>query len=203
MRRLALIGLFLAVAAMAATVGTTASLVTTKRALRPSAETCGGLLWRLKTFSDRQRRTVQTAPHATTIAVLAQRPFPAPLPRSRSTKFQRQTYEVVASITEYRLDGNELRLVLYDHGSYMNAVVPAPACLTKTTRRKDAIAAVWSTFFPACGRPERTWQTQGAVAYVGGVGFWSSRFKQRRHAAPNGAELHPVTELRPIAGCGR
>jgi hypothetical protein len=196
MRRLALIALFVTVAAMAASVATTA-------ALRPSAQTCGGMLWRMKTFSDAQRQRVETAPHLTTIADLIQRPFPHPLPRSRRTKFQRQTFEVIASITEYRLDGNELRLVLFDHGSYMNAVVPAPACLSKGTRKRDAIAAVWSSFFPSCGRPLPSWQPQGAVAYVSGVGFWSSRFKQRRHAAPNGAELHPVTGLRPVAGCGR
>jgi len=202
MRRLALIAIFLAVAGMAAAVGTTASLVTARRALRPSAQTCGGVLWRLKTFSDAQRRRVETAPRQTTIEDLTKRPFPSPLPRSRNTKFQRQTYEVVASVTEYRLDGNELRLVLFDHGFYMNAVVPAPACLSKNTRQKDAIRAVWATFFPSCGRPLRDWEPQGAVAYVSGVGFWSSRFKNRRHAAPNGAELHPVTGLRPVAGCG-
>jgi hypothetical protein len=196
MRRIGLIALFLAVAAMAAAVAPTA-------ALRPSAQACGGILWRLKTFSDLQRARVQTAPRITTIAELGRRAFPSPLPRARRTKFQRQTYEVIASITEYRLDGNELRLVLYDNNTYMNAVVPAPGCLSRTTRKRDAIEAVWSAFFGSCGRPLRSWQPQGVVAYVSGVGFWSSRFKQRRHAAPNGAELHPVTGLRVVAGCGR
>ena len=195
MRRIGLIALVLAPAAMAATA--------TPAGLRPSAQTCGGLLWRMKTFSDRDRQRVQTTPRTTTIAEIAQRPFLSPLPRSRRTRFQRQTFTVVASITEYRLDGNELRLVLFDNGTYMNAVVPAPSCLSKTTRQRADIADVWSTFFPACGRPLRSWEPQGAVAFVSGIGFWSSRFKHRRHAAPNGAELHPVTGLRVVAGCGR
>jgi hypothetical protein len=195
MRRIGILVFFLALAAMAATVAPTA-------ALRPSAQTCGGELWRLKTFSDRDRQRVQMTPLQTTIAALAQRPFPRPLPRRRSTKFQRQTYQVVAQITEYRLDGNELRLVLFDHGAYMNAVVPIPACLPRTTRARGTLVAIWSTFFSSCGRPQQAWQPQGAVAYVSGVGFWSSRFKTRRGAAPNGAELHPVTGLRPVAGCG-
>jgi hypothetical protein len=200
LRRIGLIALFLVVAAAAAAIGRTAAVRPT---LTPGAKTCGGLLWRMKTFSDGRRGVVRTSPQSTTIGAIAEREPPHPLPRSRSTEFQRHVYEVVAQITEYRIDGNELRLVLFDHGSYMNAVVPAPACLGKRTRSRAAIADVWTTFFETCGRPLRSWQPQGAVAYVDGVGFWSSRFKNRRGAAANAAELHPVTGLRSVAGCGR
>ena len=192
--------LVLAVAASAAAVAQTAPRRPT---LTPSAKTCGGILWRLKTFSDRQSRVVRMSPERTTIGAIGERQPPHALPRSRRTKFQRQVYEVVAQITEYRIDGNELRLILYDHNAYMNAVVPAPACLSKGTRARGALAAVWAAFFGSCGRPLRSWQPQGAVMFVAGVGFWSSRFTNRRGAAPNGAELHPVTGLRTVAGCGR
>jgi hypothetical protein len=195
MRRLGFIALFLVVAVTAATAAPTA-------ATRPSAQACGGILWRLKTFSDPGRDRVKITPRLTTIKAIDDRPYPHPLPRSRRTSFQRQTWEVIAQITEYRLDGNELRLVLFDHGVYMNAVVPAPACLSRTTRVRGSISSVWSLFFAACGHAQRTWQSHGAVVYVSGPGFWSSRFKTRRGMAPNGAELHPVTGLRPIAGCG-
>ena len=196
MRRIGLIGLFVALAAAAAAVAPTATP-------RPSAERCGGILWRLKTFSDRERGLVRLTPRQTTIRTLAARTPPDPLPRSRRTSFQRQTWEVVAQITDYRLDGNELRLVLYDHDAYMNAVIPAPSCLSRTTRARAAIASVWTRFSTGCGHPQRSWQSQGAVVYVSGIGFWSSRFRERRRAAANGAELHPVTGLRPVAGCGR
>jgi hypothetical protein len=195
MRWIGLITLFLATAAVAAAVAATAGP-------KPSAERCGGILWRLKTFSDRERQRVRLMPRQTTIAAIGARPFPHPLPRSRRTSFQRQMWEVVAQITEYRLDGNELRLVLFDDRSYMNAVIPAPSCLSSRTRARGTIQSVWAAFFGACGRPQRSWQSQGAVVYIRGVGFWSSRFKDRRGAAPNGAELHPVTGLRPVAGCG-
>ncbi len=195
MRRIGILLLLLAVAAMAATVAPTA-------ALRPSAQTCGGQLWRMKTFSDPQRNSVRIAPEQTTIRSIAERPFPRPLPRTRRTQYQRQTYQVIAQITEYRLDGNSIRLVLFDHGSYMNAVIPAPACLSSRSRARSLIVASWATFFTSCGRPQAAWQPQGAVVYVTGVGFWSSRFKTRRGAARNGAELYPVTGLRPVAGCG-
>jgi hypothetical protein len=195
MRRAGIIMLSLATASVAAAVAPTATS-------KPSAETCGGLLWRLKTFSDPGRGRVSLAPRQTTIGALASRPFPRPLPRSRKTSFQRQTWEVVAQITEYRLDGNELRLVLFDHGVYMNAVMPTPACLSSSTRARGQLASVFDGFAGNCGRPQRNWQPQGAVVYISGVGFWSSRFKERRGRAPNGAELHPVTGLRPVVGCG-
>jgi hypothetical protein len=198
MRRIALIALSLAVAATAATAAPTAA----NKATRPSAQTCGGILWRLKTFSDIGRRRVRLTPRRTTIAAIAARPFPSPLPRTRKTSFQRQTWDVYAQITEYKLDGNELRLILFDDRVYMNAVVPLPACLSNRTRDRDAISFVWSMFNAKCGRAQRNWQSHGAIVSVSGVGFWSSRFKMRRGAAPNGAELHPVTGLRPVAGCG-
>jgi hypothetical protein len=196
MRRIGLIALFLALAGLAATVAPTA-------APRPSAQACGGILWRLKTFSDVGRFRVSRTARQTTIKAIDARTPPYPLPRSRRTGFQRETWDVYAQITEYRLDGNELRLVLFDDGTYMNAVVPAPACLSTTTRARGAITSVWDSFYSECGHWQRTWQTHGAVVKVSGVGFWSSRFKNRRHAAANGAELHPVTGLRVVAGCGR
>ena len=195
MRRAGVIGLFLATAAVAAAVAPTATS-------RPSAETCGGPLWRIKTFSDLGRGLVKLAPRQTTIAALAARPYPSPLPRYRKTSFQRQTWQVVAQITEYRLNGNELRLILFDHGVYMNAVMPAPACLTSATRARGLLSAVFAGFSNNCGHPQRSWQPHGAVVYISGVGFWSSRFLPRRGRAANGAELHPVTGFRPVVGCG-
>jgi hypothetical protein len=198
MKRIGLIALFLALAATAATAAPTGA----RRVFRPSAQTCGGILWRLKTFSDPGRTRVNLVPRLTTIAKIRARPFPHPLPRTRRTRFQRQTWRVVAQVTEYRLDGNELRLVLFDDPVYMNAVIPVPACLSRATRERGSISNVWSMFSATCGHPRRTWQSHGAVVFVDGVGFWSSRFQARRGMAPNGAELHPVTGLRPIAGCG-
>lgn len=198
MRRIALIALFLAVAATAAIAAPTAA----RRAFRPSAQTCGGILWRLKTLSDPGRRRVNVVPHLTSIAAIRARQFPHPLPRTRRTSFQRQTWRVVAEVTEFRLDGNELRLVLFDDPVYMNAVIPLPACLSRSTRERASISDAWTTWL-TCGHPQRTWQSHGAVLFIDGVGFWSSRFKTRRGMAPNGAELHPVTGLRPVVGCGR
>jgi hypothetical protein len=166
----------------------------------PNAARCGGTLWRLKTFSDTGRRLVRLTPAVTTIADIGKRAFPRPVPRLRRTQFQRQAWEVVAQVTQYRLENGGLRLVLYDAGSYLNAVIPLPSCLTAKTRARPQLAAVWKQFVGACAQPTSSWQPLGAIAYIGGVGFWGQK-RTIKGAARNGAELHPVTDIRIVAGC--
>jgi hypothetical protein len=156
----------------------------------------------LKTLSDPQRGAVALEPTNTTIAAIAERPFPRPLPKTRRTAFQRHTWQVVAQITKYRIETGGVRLELYDHGSYLNAVIPTPDCLSSATRARNDIASTHKLFTGDCGHQDtRDWQSLGAIVYVRGVGFWSQR-RSLRGAARNGAELHPVTGLRIVAGCG-
>ena len=120
----------------------------------------------------------------------------------RRTAFQRQAWEVVAQITHYRVEPGGIRLLLFDGGAYLNAVIPTPDCLSNVTRARSDIASAYKVLTADCGRPvARDWQTLGAIAYVRGIGFWSQR-QSRRGSARNGAELHPVTGLRLVAGCG-
>jgi hypothetical protein len=166
----------------------------------PTATRCGGQLWRLKTLSDPQRRSVHLGPKTTTIAAIAARPYPRPVPRLRRTPFQRQAWEVVAQITQYRIEPGGVRLELFDAGSYLNAVIPTPDCLSRTTRARADIASAFRQFSGDCARETRDWQSLGAIVYVRGIGFWSQR-RSLRGSARNGAELHPVTGLRVVAGC--
>jgi hypothetical protein len=92
-----------------------------------------------------------------------------------------------------------VRLVLYDDNAYLNAVIPAPNCLTSATRDRAAIAAAWHAF-AKCGRATPQWQPLGAVVFVRGVGFWGQP-RPLPGSAPNGAELYPVTGFRIVAGC--
>jgi hypothetical protein len=167
----------------------------------PSALLCGGPLWRMKTLSDIDRRSVRLAPRSTTIAAIQQRGTPRPTPARRRTPFQRQTWRVPAQITRYWIDGTALRLQLWDHGSYMNAVIPSPACLSSRSRARAAIVHAWNFFMGNCGRATHFAQPLGAVASISGVGFWSQH-RTRHGESPNGAELQPVTGLSPVAGCG-
>jgi hypothetical protein len=167
----------------------------------PTASRCGGELWRLKTLSDSARQAVVLNPTGTTIAAIGERPFPRPLPRLRRTAFQKRAWQVVAQITKYRIESDGVRLELYDHESYLNAVIPTPDCLSNATRARSDMAAAFKLFTERCGHPATSvWQSLGAIVYVRGVGFWSQR-RSLRGAARNGAELHPVTGLRIVAGC--
>jgi hypothetical protein len=195
MRRAGIIALlFCSLAAAAATSATG------RGAADAHANRCGGLLWRLKTLSDAERKAVHLTPRTTTIGAIRGRPYPRPVPRRRRTQFQRQTWEVVAQVTAFRRDDGGLRLVLYDANAYVQAVIPTPECLVRSTRAREEIAAAWKRFITECGQPTDDWQPSGAVVYIRGVGFWSQR-RPRRGAAPNGAELHPVTGFRIVAGC--
>jgi hypothetical protein len=156
----------------------------------------------LKTLSDPERNRVVLTPKTTTIGAIAAKPYPRPVPTRRRTAFQRQVWEVVAQVTAFKLEAPGIRLALYDNGVYMNAVIPTPTCLTRKTRARAAITAAWNMFGTGCTRPTREWQSLGAIMYVRGVGLWSER-RPKRGAAPNGAELYPVTGFRFVVGCRR
>ena len=178
-----------------------AAVAAGRDAAGPTAARCGGELWQLKTLSDPGRKAVQLEPKSTTIAAINERPFPHSLPKTRRTAFQRQVWQVVAQITKYRTETGGIRLELYDHESYLNAVIPTPDCLSSVTRARADIASTFQLFTAECGHPAtRAWQSLGAIVYVRGVGFWSQR-RSVRGSAQNGAELHPVTGLRIVAGC--
>src|SRR5205085_9987056 len=109
--------------------------------------------------------------------------------------------KVVAQITQFRLlpDGS-IELVLYDANSYVRAGLPSPRCLSGSSRARRSILATRARFVARCGDPKPAMQDLGAVAHVSGVGFANSRHLTSQ-AAPNGAELQPITSLQLIVGC--
>jgi hypothetical protein len=172
-----------------------------RRSQGPSASRCGGQLWRLKTLSDVDRRRVDLNPEQTTIGAIRERHGPGRPPTRRTTNFQRHVWELPAQVTSFKLDPTgALRLQLYDHDAYLNAVIPSPSCLSRTTRGRAEILAAWRFFAGKCGKGTDDWQSLGAILFVRGVGFWNAKTPVRG-TAPNGAELHPVTGLRVVAGC--
>jgi hypothetical protein len=184
-----------------AAAGTAAATAGGRHSAAPSAARCGGPLWLLKTLSDPQRAKVDLVPQQTTVASIRERKGPGKPPTHRTTAFQRQTWEVPAQITSFKLEATgALRLVLFDHGAYMNAVIPAPSCLSARSRDRAEVIAAWQAFVAKCGKGTSTWQSLGAIFFVRGIGFWSQK-RQLRGAAPNGAELHPVTGLRVVVSC--
>src|ERR1041385_5443847 len=84
--------------------GAATAVAAGRHSASPSAARCGGLTWRLKTFSDTQRNKVSMSPLATTIRDIRLRRGPGSPPRRRSTSYQLHTWEVPAQTTSFRLD---------------------------------------------------------------------------------------------------
>jgi hypothetical protein len=180
---------------IAATAGRTAAHAT--------AAACGSDYWPLKTLSDPQRKEVELTPHDTTLAAIAGPDHPHPTPATRNTPFERQVWRLTAQITEFKREGDsDIHLVLFDAGTYGIAEMPAAACVTKKARARRAIIAARKRFETACGKATNSWKQLGAVAKISGVGFWDKPHTQNPHA-PNFAELHPVTAIKFISGCGK
>ena len=189
---LALCGLIAAVAAAGTTAGASS---------RTSPIRCDKTLAGLKTLSDPERRLVDLRPRTTTIRAINRLRRPRPTPTRRSNGFQRHVWRVRAVIVKDRLqDDGDIQMILVAGHSYLIAQLPAPACLSRTTRARAAIVRARRRFERGCGSASRSWRDQGAVAYVSGVGFWDLPNRQPGHAK-NYAELHPVTSVRFLVGC--
>jgi hypothetical protein len=177
---------------------------TTSTSAGQSAAGCGSRLAGLQTLSDPGRRLIYLRPvAATTIADVNARPMPQPTPTRRSRGFARRVWQLVAQIVEYKLEEDgDIHLILFDGGTYMIAALPSPACVPTTSRNRRAVLSARRTFESRCGPATNRWQFLGAVVYISGVGFWNFPAGQRGHAR-NYAELHPVTAIRFVVGCGR
>jgi hypothetical protein len=73
--------------------------------------------------------------------------------------------------------------------------------LPKKTRDRKAIIAARKKFEASCGESTNKWKELGAVAIISGVGFFEIPRTQKPHAV-NFAELHPVTAIKFVSGCG-
>jgi hypothetical protein len=163
---------------------------------------CNVRLKGLKTLSDPQRKLVNLHPKKTTAATINALPQPHPTPKTRSTDFSRRVWRVTAQIVEFKIEGDsDIHLVLFDANAYLIAEMPAAKCLPKKTRDRKAIVAARKKFETSCGKPTNEWKELGAVAIISGVGFFDIPHTQKPHAG-NFAELHPVTGIKFVSGCG-
>ena len=193
--RLAAFTLLLTTLVIAGTASRTAAHPT-------AAAACGSDYWPLKTFSDPLRKKVKLTPTDTTLTQIATPAHPQPTPTTRNTAFELQVWRLTAQITEFKREGDrDIHLILFDAGSYGIAELPAAACVPKKARAPKAIINARKKFEAACGKATSSWTQLGAVVTISGVGFWDKPHTQNPHA-PNFAELHPVTAIKFISGCG-
>jgi hypothetical protein len=194
----------LKIAAIAGTIllATIGATVSSPTSTADSDKGCNVRLKGLKTLSDPQRKLVNLHPKNTTLATINALPQPHPTPKTRSTSFERQVWRVNVQITEFKLEGDsDIHLVMFGDGAYGIAEMPAAKCLPKRTRDRKAIVAARKKFTANCGQPTTTWKQLGAVVSISGVGFFDIPHAQKPHAT-NFAELHPVTAIKLVSGCG-
>ena len=155
----------------------------------------------LKTLSDPQRQLVTLRPRRTTVRAINELPRPRRTPTRRNTAFERHLWRVKAVILRDRLKSDgDIQLILVAGHSYAHAELPSAACLPRNARARAAILRARRRFVEGCGTPSRAWKEQGALALVSGVGLWDRPNGDPGHAK-NYAELHPVTNIRFLAGC--
>jgi len=163
---------------------------------------CNVRLRSLKMFSDPDRKLVNLHPKNTTVAAIDALPQPHPTPKTRSTDFARRGWRVTVQVTEFKVEGDsDIHLVLFDDAADLIAEMPAAECVPKKARDRKAVIAARKKFTSSCGQPTKKWQPLGAVVAISGVGFFDIPHTQKSHAA-NFAELHPVTGIKFISGCG-
>lgn len=165
---------------------------------------CGGTLWHLMTLSDPMRNTVDLHGEGTSIADIAKLDSPARTPQTRSTQFQRHVWHMRTIVDRYRIASNgEIVLILYDidSGMFMDAYLPAAACLGANARDRTGMLAARKELTSRCPTVTWQWQLLGITVEVGGVGFWNP-VRTTRGALQTGAELRPVTNLKVVTGCG-
>jgi hypothetical protein len=167
---------------------------------------CGGTLWTLMTLSDTAKKTVKWPAVASSVANINKLTAPVKVTTARSNVFQKQVWSLSNVIIDrYRMASNgEIVLELFDipSSTYMNAYLPAAACLPSTARGRGQMVAARDSFTRGCPAPTSDWQPLGATAQLTGVGFFNPA-KTTLGAAKNGAELRPLVGLTITQGCGK
>jgi hypothetical protein len=156
------------------------------------------------TLSDVDAKRVNLHARGTTIAEIGGRETPLRIVPRRASAFQQQVWRLHAVIDRYRIASNgEIVLILFsiDTGQFMDAYLPAEACLGRRARDRTGVLAARHELTSRCPQVTAAWQLLGITVDIGGVGFWNP-VRTTRGALANGAELRPVTDLKVVTGCG-
>jgi hypothetical protein len=156
------------------------------------------------TLSDPDRMRVDLAGVPSSIPQIAMRHAPAAITTHRTTQFQKHVWKLRAVIDRYRIASNgEIVLILFDidSGTFMDAYLPAAACLGADSRDRTGMLAAREELTSRCPTVTWQWQLVGITVEIGGVGFWNP-VRTTRGALASGAELRPVTNLKVVTGCG-
>jgi hypothetical protein len=217
-RRWLVVGVVLVVAAIGSVVTTEAVAGSHRRSSQPDAEeveavvaapnsstgSCGVERWSVKTGTDADAGLINLASTtSSTIAALDALPAPSSLPsNNRVQPTETTVFQLSATLTEFKLEADsDYHLVLSDGaGHTMISEIPDPACVGSSSRLLSRIRTARAQF-DAKYTPTGSFQTVNVPVTVTGVGFFDFLHGQTG-VAPNGIELHTVTDIQFGSGGG-
>jgi hypothetical protein len=171
------------------------ALLLTLIAISVSAD-CGVERWPVKTGTDAD--TAQISPLVFPVSIAYLRGIPAVRPLAQANRVppvETTTYGVTATLTDIRRDPDgDYDLVLSDaSGNTLIAEVPSPDCTGTASPFRQAIASVRAAIDSRIG-VTAAFRRINLPVEVEGVGFFDF-LEGQTGAAPNGIEIHPVTEI--------
>ena len=217
-RRWLLISVVLVVAGIGGAVGTEAVAGSHRRSPNPDAEeveevvagpdsstgSCGVERWSVKTGTDADADLINLqSTTSSTIASLDALPAPSSLPsNNRVQPTETTVFRLSATLTEFKLEADsDYHLVLSDGaGHTMISEIPDPACVGSSSRLLSRIQTARGQF-DAKYTPTGTFHVVNVPVTVTGVGFFDFLHGQTG-VAPNGIELHTVTDIQFGSGGG-
>jgi hypothetical protein len=217
-RRWLLTGVVLVVAGIGSVATTAAVAGSHRRSPNPDPEeveqvvagpnsstgSCGVERWSVKTGTDADAGLINLASTtSSTIASLGALPAPSSLPSNNRVQPTETTlFRIGATLTEFKLEADsDYHLVLSDGaGHTMISEIPDPACVGASSRLLSRIQTARGEF-DAKYTPTGTFHVVNVPVTVTGVGFFDFLHGQTG-VAPNGIELHTVTDIQFGGGGG-
>ncbi|HYL05065.1 MAG TPA: hypothetical protein VE075_03445 [Thermoanaerobaculia bacterium] len=168
-----------------------------------AANKCGAERRDIKSgFDDAAKSIDPSSPTPATVATLAAKDAPNPIPKdTRVADAETTVWVVDATLTSFKLEtDSDYHLVLDDGaGSTMIAEIPSPDCIAEgTSAFADKISSARSQL-DAQFTASSQFQDADVPVHVTGVGLFDFSHGQRGFAA-NGIELHPVLDIQFTGG---
>ena len=217
-RRWFVAGVVIVVAGIVGAVTTQAVAGSHRRSSQPDAEeveevvagpdsstgSCGVERWSVKTGTDADAGLINLqSTSSTTIGALGALPAPSSLPsNNRVQPTETTVFRISATLTEFKLEADsDYHLVLSDGaGHTMISEIPDPACVGASSPLLTRIRTARGQF-DAKYTPTGTFHVVNVPVTVTGVGFFDFLHGQTG-VAPNGIELHAVTDIQFGSGGG-
>jgi hypothetical protein len=158
---------------------------------------CGVERWQVKTGTDSDAGAVNLSSSTpNTIAGLTTLAKPSSIPpTSRIQPTETTLWSLNATLTEFKLEGDsDIHLVIVDeNGNSMIAEIPDPNCVGSGSSFASGISNARSQFTSQF-TPSSSFQTANVPVQITGIGMFDFLHGQTG-VAPNGIELHPVTNI--------